>query len=422
MQTDSKMISRRGFTRFHQTLSSVKRTFRTTAITDRASKNSQIKITSTTSSSSTDSSTTTTATNSGPTSTLSSSNSIDPIANIQLTTDEPINDSTHSGDRLSFQMAEAYLPKMQDNAISLPEEARKRVSRDVNSKLTDRPDSGQDSFFHVQIDKGTKRGSIALGVADGVGGWATVGVDPSEYSHTLCELMVERFLEQRDLPHNEPLVQPLKLIDHAYEKIKKEDLVQAGSCTACVGVASPLSGILQVANLGDSGYAIFRQGRVYRLSTPLTHRFNTPYQLAAIPNWIKFENVRRLDDKPSDAIISTHTLQHGDVVVFSTDGLTDNLFAHEILNIVNDTMIKTSSWVTGDDGEIKPGKTMSGSADLAFALVKNAALRSVDLDRTTPFAVELRREIGITATGGKPDDITVVCLLVQDAQSEQDDS
>lgn len=38
-------------------------------------------------------------------------------------------------------------------------------------------DAGEDAFFHTYTPYG-----MALGVADGVGGWAEAGVDPGELS------------------------------------------------------------------------------------------------------------------------------------------------------------------------------------------------------------------------------------------------
>lgn len=326
-------------------------------------------------------------------------------------------------DKLIFHMAEAYLPKIQDpiggtttNTVIKPP----KVSNS-SSASTGRPESGQDSFFFAELEEGSKRGSISLGVADGVGGWSSVGVDPAEFAHSLCEAMTEKFKSQEahavENGENtlEPLLPPLTVLSYAYNKLKEEEKVLAGSCTACVGVASPVSGILQVANLGDSGYSIFRQGRLYRQSKPLLHTFNTPYQMAIIPDSLRIQNSQRIDDKPSDATLSTHTLQHGDVVVFATDGLVDNLFAHEILSIVTDTMVRMSSWNYNSSGEIEPSDEMAGASELASALVKHAALYSMDTQRQTPFTQELKRNVNLTAYGGKPDDVTVVCLLVQKA-------
>ncbi|CAN6627260.1 hypothetical protein TRVA0_011S01178 [Trichomonascus vanleenenianus] len=333
------------------------------------------------------------------------------------------------GDRFSFQLAESYSPKMRD-AFGAP---KKQLQ-------LSRPNTGEDSFFCCCIETGPFKGTVGFAVADGVGGWAEVGIDPSDFSHTLCEKMHSRFKALERAPsisasssaasssvegssaddssqatlYSGTAIAPSTLLEGAFGEIKAEKKVMAGSSTACVGVVSPHSGELQVANLGDSGFLIFREGRLLRQSKPQVHTFNTPYQMAVVPDsWI-IDRRQQIADDPSDAEVSVHELQHGDVVIFATDGLTDNLFAHEILKQVTETMLRTGSWIKRDE-EIVPGKTMTGGAELASSLVKHAAVLSVDSRRSSPFSQELKRVHSVTAYGGKPDDVTVVVLLVQKA-------
>lgn len=56
-----------------------------------------------------------------------------------------------------------------------------------------------------------------------------------------------------------------------------------GSSTACVIVFDKQKNILNSANLGDSGFLIFRKGKVLYRSSEQQHYFNTPYQLASPP-------------------------------------------------------------------------------------------------------------------------------------------
>ena len=58
----------------------------------------------------------------------------------------------------------------------------------------------------------------------------------------------------------------------------------AGSCTVCLSAFSHENGCLQVANLGDAGFALFREGVVHTQSTPQQHCFNAPYQLGKAGN------------------------------------------------------------------------------------------------------------------------------------------
>ena len=58
----------------------------------------------------------------------------------------------------------------------------------------------------------------------------------------------------------------------------------AGSCTVCLSAFSHENGCLQVANHGDAGFALFREGVVHTQSTPQQHCFNAPYQLGKAGN------------------------------------------------------------------------------------------------------------------------------------------
>ena len=49
-----------------------------------------------------------------------------------------------------------------------------------------RPASGEDAFF---ISRVGKSGDVAFGVADGVGGWDDINIDPADFSHQLCDYM-----------------------------------------------------------------------------------------------------------------------------------------------------------------------------------------------------------------------------------------
>lgn len=88
-------------------------------------------------------------------------------------------------------------------------------------------------------------------------------------------------------------------------------------------------------SLGDSGFIQFRLNAVHHYSNPQTHAFNTPYQLSIIPPKIlaraRIFGGEPLSDYPGDASVTSHQLRHGDVLVFATDGVWDNLSPTEVL-------------------------------------------------------------------------------------------
>jgi protein phosphatase PTC7 len=90
-------------------------------------------------------------------------------------------------------------------------------------------------------------GTVALGVVDGVGGWTDSGIDPADFSHSLCEHMgrlaasYPTGIEDAAIP-----LRPVKLLDFGYNCVMRDRDVLAGSSTACIATASR-GGMLEVA-------------------------------------------------------------------------------------------------------------------------------------------------------------------------------
>jgi len=84
----------------------------------------------------------------------------------------------------------------------------------------------------------------------------------------------------------------------------------------------------------------------------------------------------------------------GDIIVAGTDGLFDNMFDHELEEIVKDQ----------EECQIPE--------DMAWYIAENALYDSLDKDSETPFSTA-SKEVGKTHEGGKIDDITVVVAFVQ---------
>lgn len=326
--------------------------------------------------------------------------------------------------------------------------------------------SGQDSFF---ISTYTPRNAappsptdacsqhtISLGITDGVGGWADSGVDPADFSHGLCRIAAHIAAEPQSevwLPKTvrtrrvQP-VSPVEILHTSYHVLAHSPLVaEAGGSTACYANLHP-SGSVDIANLGDSGYVHLRRGAVHAKSEPQTHAFNTPYQLSLVPKYIR-ERARafggeQLQDLPSDADLSEQKVKHGDVLVFGTDGVWDNMSASETLQIVSKVMTAAGAWKYSDGKGIsvaenlhdfaypapleQPEFTMlreelgakgkkaeaQGIAQfVAQAVTGEAKKCSMDPARDGPFAREVQRHYpGEQWRGGKEDDICVVVVVV----------
>jgi len=146
------------------------------------------------------------------------------------------------------------------------------VEGDAEPSQRERAHCGEDAFFVAETPA-----VCAIGVADGVGGWADVGVDPSEFSWALMN-NAKDVVRQSKEPESSSLA-PKSLLIEAYRRVVSAAKVRAGSSTACVLTLAKNSGRLEAANLGDSGYMIVRDGKIAVRSKEQQHDFNFPYQL-----------------------------------------------------------------------------------------------------------------------------------------------
>lgn len=342
-------------------------------------------------------------------------------------------------------------------------------------KIFDR-NTGEDSYFISPTTGPLASRGVAFGVADGVGGWSAMGVDPSAVSKGLCYYMRKLFcthLAEQIQSGNSTkksngnisngnggasLPSPKVLLDTAFSELQNIEHISqksgsksaiAGGSTACVGIVSASTGTLHTANLGDSGFAIYRSGKIAYQSEAQVHAFNTPYQLSLVPDIIRrledgdFDDAnneqnrnrskgkrkekegRRIMDMPKDADTSSLQLKHGDVVVFATDGFWDNVFISSSLDIITKHMISKSVWeqteINGivpafsnadlNDGEVVNREYMG---NLAYKLANTAYNNARNPKASTPFAKEFMQEWKMQYDGGKPDDTTVLVLYVQD--------
>ncbi|KAJ8449805.1 hypothetical protein Cgig2_001461 [Carnegiea gigantea] len=283
---------------------------------------------------------------------------------------------------------------------------------------------GDDAYF-ICAEKQT------IGVADGVGGWRLRGIDAGAYARELMANCTESAL----LVPVGCLIDPMKVLAEGHSKTNAN---AKGSSTACIitlqhnvyiyapsllhsthldtshmqniaiwswtstrnqpqpswaklKFARPVliavfGQYLCAANLGDSGFVVLREGKVFYRSPVQQHKFNQPYQLG---NGNRF-------DSPRTAMQIRVPVKPGDIIVAGTDGLFDNMFNHELEEIVKDQ------------------EECSTPEDIAWYIAENALYDSLDKDSETPFSTASKKA-GKTHQGGKIDDITAVVALVQPA-------
>lgn len=263
---------------------------------------------------------------------------------------------------------------------------------------------GEDAFF-VQ--------RTAIGVFDGVGGWASIGVDAGLYSKELARLTAAYV----DRQGSAAVVDALKSA--------KDNNRAIGSSTACViGLNDDkLVGV----NLGDSGLIVIRNGNVVYRTCEQQHYFNCPYQIGT-DSLDTVEVGHPIDFK----------VQHGDWIIMGTDGLWDNVFPDKIVEIVvrnhdqkpdsqpkveNNDSTKRSNDASSDGGSVlsdcSTTDTRAEDAQLiAIELARAAVAVAHDERSSSPFAVNAQNA-GHLFLGGKVDDITIIAAMVMDVNQDK---
>lgn len=255
---------------------------------------------------------------------------------------------------------------------------------------------GEDAFFV------STRGRGAVGVADGVGGWAAEGVDPSLYPRRLMAACEEALahpwgvaVAAADCGDDGAAGQLLELAHQVTN--------EPGSTTVILGMLLP-GGRLSVANLGDCALFVVRDGSVVYASQVLEHQWNMPLQLSCPEHY-------DCGSRPGDAELEAVPVQAGDVIVLGSDGLWDNLWEEQLLATVGEE--------TGQGQQVVDGAALAER--LALRLAKQAHRQSCNPNFVSPFSVERQQRMAaaaaaagmvLPAAGGKKDDVTAVVAVV----------
>ncbi|XP_065875266.1 probable protein phosphatase 2C 80 [Euphorbia lathyris] len=261
--------------------------------------------------------------------------------------EQPVNSTLVSGQTLKLISGSCYLPHPDKEATG-----------------------GEDAHFICEEQQ-------AIGVADGVGGWADVGINAGDYARELMSNSVSAIEEE---PRGS--IDPFRVLEKAHSSTKAP-----GSSTACI-IALTNEGINAI-NLGDSGFMVVRDGHTVFQSPVQQHGFNFTYQLESGGS----------GDLPSSGQVFTFPVSSGDIIIAGTDGLFDNLYNNEVTAIV----------VHAARAGLAPQSTAQKIAALARQ-------RALDKNRQTPFS-SAAQEAGFRYYGGKLDDITVVVSCIRSSNT-----
>lgn len=312
--------------------------------------------------------------------------------------------SYKSGDQFSkkflnecaeFTISVAYSPKDRQQSMGSNDEGGKFVQdyRSLQSGGDIESDTGEDNYIIAYTDIG-----VVVGVLDGVGGWSDQGFDSSAISRELAQNVTRVYIANPDL-------EPMDILNEAFKMVKMEGNVHVGSTTICFGIIDAGTKLLKGLNLGDSWFGVFRKNENDKYqcifeSDEQVYYFNAPYQLSIIPQDFLDEAKKRgskyLMNDPKDGKDYSYQLESDDVVIFTTDGLVDNIFPDDIELYLND-----QKDISNNLGEINNG------------MVNQTKILSLNTNFKSVFSQKLSKETGQSYIGGKPDDITSVMVYVK---------
>lgn len=238
--------------------------------------------------------------------------------------------------------------------------------------------------------------SSGFGIADGVGEWQDYGLDPSRFPRELLANCQAQLLEYSPLLKSAGEFEITDLLEDILYKSCRA-VKSYGSSTVLLGYYK--GSFLHILSLGDSALLVLRSRGDYLTvafkSASQQHCFNCPYQLAHLPapgdckELTGFEGCSQ--DSPFDGESTTIELRPGDLLIVATDGLFDNLYDRDILEICESCV---------EDPKV-----------LATQLVHAAVEKSRDIHYVSPFAKSAAMH-RLRHSGGKPDDSTVIIGVV----------
>lgn len=304
---------------------------------------------------------------------------------------------------------------------ALPEEDR---------ALTSAVQVGEDAYFVTQS---------GLGVADGVGGWSS-----SKHAHSNPTQRANSSLFSRRLMHfcsqelantaGEP--DPVQILQDAYDTAVGLSMAEGlvGSSTALLAILSQDGHELRVAHVGDCCLYLIRGREIVYRSEEMQHRvsscrgsclqarllihvprqFNYPLQLGPMSPTTPQQHAQS---------ITLPILEH-DVIILSTDGMSDNLWDEDVIDQLSRLTAPHVNSTPTPSSVSAPLPLAAGSPSLS-ATIRTALLpttlshslctraRTVSENGPnswagsppsleTPFSRRAKQE-GIDFVGGKPD-------------------
>lgn len=245
-------------------------------------------------------------------------------------------------------------------------------------------------------------GQSFLGVNDGVGAWAQkprghAALWSRLIAHFWASEVEKAFTAQQSLSLEQ--VDMKAYLQTAFEQTKgvtskpNEILGTTTACSALIHHRSENEPVVLATNVGDCAVMIIRPetGDIIYETQEQWHWFDCPRQLGT----------NSPDTPEKNAVTDVVDVQEEDIVLVVSDGVTDNLWKHEISETVSEAFRK---WKNRDE------TAKDGMVYIARTLMNSAREIAQDPYAESPY-MERALDEGIAAEGGKLDDISVVVGL-----------
>lgn len=231
-----------------------------------------------------------------------------------------------------------------------------------------------------------------LGVADGVSGWSGQHANSGLFAKNFLEGISKNFTElsyKNSSQLSNITDEQLSLkIDQAYlDSIKvMEEAEFKGSSTLLVAMI--IDKCLKIINIGDSKIFIVRDGHVVLSNTE-------QYIGRLCPEQVGTSDVSKLPSKVMELL--NFELQEDDLVLMCSDGVSDNLYEDQLLEIINKY-------------ELKNHAELQELADKLLYTCKSIAFDNYSI---TPYVEKVNDISNNLITGGKVDDISICVSKVR---------
>ncbi|WWC85491.1 uncharacterized protein L201_000355 [Kwoniella dendrophila CBS 6074] len=256
--------------------------------------------------------------------------------------------------------------------------------------------------------------SSSISVSASTSPKSPISSQPSRHSSSEAHVTSQSQAQKEDERERRP-IDPVEIMQRGFEKclacINAEGIHGSSTCL----LALLHNSTLHIANLGDCCLLLIRKGEVVFRTQEMQHAFNFPLQVGT----------HSRDEPMKDAQRYDIAVKKGDVVILGSDGLMDNLFDEDILEIVLQYTAKSSTEESSSSSSSNnqlptPPITPRNNDELPFSpqqiseeLCNKARSVSEEVTATTPFMCKAIEE-GIDFVGGKKDDISVLVGVIGD--------